>query len=131
VSESSYTHPRETREGYCIFHDRGTRLCRIHSIKPETCVAGPITFDFNPKTKKVEYFLKMEKICPLAGRIYEAKGGTLEKHLESARREIRRLLADIEPEALKAILKIEEPDTFKIYEEDNQDARKKLGFVST
>jgi hypothetical protein len=124
--EDQYTHPREDKEGYCVFYDKKTRLCRIHQIKPETCVAGPITFDVNPRTKKLEYFLKMEKICPLAGRIYKTKDGTLEKHLTSAKREIRRLVIDIEPESLKAILKIEEPDTFKVDEEEVEETEKKL-----
>jgi Fe-S-cluster containining protein len=126
VKENNYTHPRETPEGFCIFYDKKTRLCRIHGIKPETCVAGPITFDVNPVTKKLEYFLKREKICPLAGKVHKLNGETLEKHLASAKTEIRRLLADIEPEALRAILKIDEPDTFKIYEEENEDVKKKL-----
>jgi Fe-S-cluster containining protein len=124
--ENQYTHPREDPEGYCIFYDKKTRLCRIHRIKPETCVAGPITFDVNPKTKKLEYYLKTDKICPLAGRIYTLKDGTLQKHLASAKREIRRLVLDIEPESLKAILKIEEPDTFKVGEEEMKKAKKKL-----
>lgn len=50
VKDNNYTHPRETPDGFCIFYDKSTRLCRIHDIKPETCVAGPITFDINPKT---------------------------------------------------------------------------------
>lgn len=131
VKDNNYTHPRETLEGFCIFYDKKTRLCRIHTIKPETCVAGPITFDVNPKTKKLKYFLKMEKICPLAGKIHKLDGQNLERHLSSAKTEIRRLLADIEPEALRAILKIEEPDTFKIYEEENDNARKKLATECT
>lgn len=124
--ENKYTHPREDENGYCIFYNKKTRLCRIHSIKPETCVAGPITFDVNPKTKKLEYYIKMEKICPLAGRIYKMKDGTLQKHVTSAKREIRRLVLDIEPESLKAILKIEEPDTFKVDEEETKEAKDKL-----
>jgi Fe-S-cluster containining protein len=124
--ENHYTHPREDASGYCIFNDRKTRLCRIHPIKPETCVAGPITFDVDPRTKKVEYYLKTSKICPLAGRIYALKNGTLQRHLASAKREIRRLVIDIEPESLKAILKIEEPDTFKVDEEEISEAQEKL-----
>jgi hypothetical protein len=126
TTENQYTHPREDQDGYCIFYDKTTRLCRIHQSKPETCVAGPITFDVNPKTKKLEYYLKMEKICPLAGRIYRLKDGTLERHVTSAKREIRRLIHDIQPESLKAILTIEEPDTFKVDEEELKQERQKL-----
>ncbi len=126
TSENEYTHPREDAKGYCIFYDKETRLCRIHPVKPETCVAGPITFDVNPKTKRLEYYLKTDRICPLAGRICTLKDGTLQKHLTSAKREIRRLVLELEPESLKAVLKIEEPDTFKVEEEEMKKAKKKL-----
>jgi Fe-S-cluster containining protein len=112
-----YTHPRETLEGYCIFYDQKTRRCKIHPIKPETCVAGPITFDINAKTGKLEYYLKLEKICPLGGKMRKANTAALKKHMRSAKREIRRVVRDLEPEALRNILKIEEPDTFKVDEE--------------
>jgi len=114
--QSAYTFPKEDAEGYCIFYDKKTRRCQIHPVKPETCVAGPITFDVNKKTGMVEWYLKMEKICPLAGAMYKNKA-VLERHLESAKREIRRLLRGLDAEALKAILRIEEPETFKIGEE--------------
>lgn len=114
--QSVYTFPKEDAEGYCIFYDKKTRRCRIHPVKPETCVAGPITFDVNTKTGMVEWYLKMEKICPLAGAMYKNKA-VLERHLESAKREIRRLLRELDAEALRAILRIEEPETFKIGEE--------------
>lgn len=113
----SYTYPREDAENYCIFNDRKTGKCQIHSVKPETCVAGPITFDINTKTQKVEWHLKKESICPLAGRLYSDRA-RLERHLTLAKREILRLMRELDAEALRAILKIEEPDTFKI-EEDN------------
>jgi len=86
-------------------------------VKPETCVAGPITFDINIKTRKIEWHLKMEKICPLAGVLYKNKG-VLKKHLESAKREILNLVSELDSEALKAILKIEEPELFKIGEDN-------------
>ncbi|MEM2972025.1 MAG: YkgJ family cysteine cluster protein [Candidatus Bathyarchaeia archaeon] len=116
-AEKSYAFPREDAEGYCIFYDRKTRKCQVHTVKPETCVAGPITFDINMQTRKIEWYLKMEKICPLAGILYK-NGEMLKKHLESAKKEIMRLVLGLSPEALKAILKIEEPETFKI-DEDN------------
>lgn len=62
----------------------------------------------------------------MAGRIYILKDGTLQKHLASAKREIRRLVLEIEPESLKAVLKIEEPDTFKVEEEEMKKAKEKL-----
>ena len=114
-TKTMYTFPREDAEGYCVFYEKQTRKCKIHPVKPETCVAGPITFDINKQTQKIEWYLKMEKICPLAGVLYK-NDEILKKHLESAKREIFRLVHGLEPEALRAILKIEEPETFKIDE---------------
>jgi len=114
---TTYTFPREDDEDYCIFYDKETRKCKVHSVKPETCVAGPITFDISTKTQKIEWHLKMEKICPLAGRLYKDEE-TFQKHLKSAKKEIMRLVRELDSEALKAILRIEEPDTFKV-DEDN------------
>lgn len=111
-----YMFPKEDADGHCIFYDKKTKKCKIYPVKPETCAAGPITFDLNLKTEKVEYYLKMEKICPLAGAIFRNKE-LLKKHLETAKREIHKLLHGLNAEALKAILKIEEPETFKIDED--------------
>jgi len=115
--QAEYVFPKEDAEGYCIFYDRKTGECLIHSVKPETCVAGPITFDINIKTQKIEWYLKMEEICPLAGVLYKNKD-VLKKHLELAKREILVLVSELDSEALKAILKIEEPEAFKIGEDN-------------
>ena len=115
--QTSYVFPKDDAEEYCIFYDKKTAKCLIHSVKPETCVAGPITFDINIKNQKIEWHLKMEKICPLAGVLYKNKD-VLKKHLETAKREILTLVSELDSEALKAILKIEELETFKIGEDD-------------
>ncbi|MEM3442987.1 MAG: YkgJ family cysteine cluster protein [Candidatus Bathyarchaeia archaeon] len=115
-TKTAYTFPSEDAEGYCVFYDKQTRKCKVHPVKPETCVAGPITFDINKRTQKIEWYLKMEKICPLAGVLH--KNNEIRKnHLESAKKEILRLVHGLDPEALKAILRIEEPETFKIDED--------------
>lgn len=113
---SEYTYPREDESGYCVFYDKSSRRCAIQLVKPETCVAGPVTFDINKERGVIEWYLKMEKICPLAGVMFRDKT-MLEKHFEAVRREIFNLLMEITPAALKAILRREEPDTFKISEE--------------
>jgi len=110
-----YIFLKENAEGYCVFYDKKTKKCLIHPVKPETCVAGPITFDINMQNQKIEWYLKMEKICHLAGVLYK-NGEILTKHLKSAKKEIFRLVRELDPEALKAILTIEEPETFKIDE---------------
>jgi len=126
--QTEYVFPKLDAEGHCVFHDRKTRKCLIHLVKPETCVAGPITFDINVETGRIEWFVKMDRICQLAGVVYRDKE-LLQKHLESARKEILRLVKELDPEALKAILKKEEPETFKIGEENigNETLKKLTG----
>lgn len=119
--QAGYAFPREDHEGYCIFYDRASKKCRIHQVKPETCVAGPITFDINKNSGKIEWYLKFEEICPLAGAMYRDKDA-LREHLQTAKREIMRLVRELPPEALRTILKREEPETFKIDEDDVEEA---------
>jgi Fe-S-cluster containining protein len=117
-TEESYTFPREDAlDGYCIFYDRKTGRCQVHPVKPETCVAGPVTFDVNKNTRKIEWYLKTEKICALAGRMFKDEL-VLQKHLESAKKEVVKLVSELEVKALQAILTREESDTFKIDEDD-------------
>jgi len=115
--KNGYTFPKETNGNHCSFFDKETKKCKVHPVKPETCVAGPITFDINAETGKIEWFLKTEKICPLAGALYHNKP-ELQRHIEFARKELLSLVSDLDSKALQAILKIAEPDTFKIDEED-------------
>lgn len=112
----NYTFPRETQDGYCVFFDKDTKKCEVHPVKPETCVAGPVTFDISRKIGKIEWFLKTEKICPLAGALYRDPKA-FQEHARSAKREILKLVTDMDPKALDAILTIQEPDTFKIGED--------------
>jgi len=112
----TYTFLRETSEGFCVLFDQETGKCLVHSVKPETCVAGPITFDLNLQTGKIEWFLKSENICPVAVVLYKNKGA-LERHLSSAKKELQTLVHELDAEELCAILKIEEPETFKIGED--------------
>jgi len=113
----AYVSPKVDDEGYCIFHDKKTRKCIIHPVKPETCVAGPITFDIDTNSQKIKWYIKAEKICALAGKLYKNEEA-LEQHLKSAKEEILRLVRELDSKALKTILKIEEPETFKIGEDD-------------
>ena len=56
--DGEYTHFRDDDEEYCIFYNRDTKLCRIHTIKGETCVAGPVTFDVNTSTWEIRILLE-------------------------------------------------------------------------
>ena len=110
---TEYVFPRLADSNYCVFHDEKTKKCLIHQVKPETCVAGPITFDINVKTGKIEWFIKKEGICQLAGEVCRNKR-LLQKHLASAKKEVLRLVAQLPKQELEAILKKDEPETFKI-----------------
>ena len=112
-----YVFPRETEGGRCIFLDQHTKRCKIHPVKPETCVAGPITFDVNAETGKIEWFLKTDKICQLAAPLYKNRA-EYSKHIRSAKREILRLLHGLDADALRAVLAVEESDTVKVDEDE-------------
>jgi len=124
--EKDYVYPRLGYDKYCVFHDKQTRKCRIHPVKPETCVAGPITFDVNTETGMIEWFVKKNVICHLAGLVSSDKD-SLTEHLINARREILRLVSSLDGKALKAILSKDEPETVKIGESHiNEDILRKL-----
>jgi uncharacterized protein len=93
-------------DGYCVLFKDGQ--CSIHTIKPETCVAGPFTFDV--KGSVLEIFLKKESICPLAGYIRTDKS-LYDGLFELSVQKIVELLDGLPSDELKEILKIEEPDT--------------------
>lgn len=101
----------------------------MHPVKPETCVAGPVTFDINLQTGKVEWFLKKGSICTFAQKLY-ADDARFKAHLEAAKPEIMQLICELDAQALKAILKIPEPETFKVGENElPQEVRRKLGIT--
>ena len=111
-----YCFPAIDSAGFCVFYDKGSKKCLIHEVKPETCRAGPITFDINRRTRKVEWFLKKNELCFFAGKLFKTPK-QLDEHLKVAKEEIKRLIAELDPAALMAILKIDEPQTFKIGED--------------
>jgi len=115
--KNSYCSPIEAEGNRCCFSDSETGKCLVHKVKPETCVAGPVTFDIDSQRGRIEWYLKTAKICPLAGALFRNKS-ELQRHLESAKRELLTLVHDLNAEALQAILKIEEPDILKIGEDD-------------
>ena len=115
-NQGRYYFPKERVDGFCSLFDINLGHCLVHQVKPETCVAGPITFDINRRTGRIEWYLKTKDICPLVGIL--AKDETLlSEHLSSARTELLRLVNQLEGPALRAILRIEEENTIKIGEE--------------
>lgn len=116
-TKESYSYPSVDETLLCIFNSKENKKCMVHSVKPETCRAGPITFDINFKTKKVEYFLKKSEICAYAGELYKNKAA-FKDHFEVAKKEITRLIQELDADELRVLMKIEEPQTFKVGEDD-------------
>lgn len=116
-TKEKYSYPSVDKQTFCNLFNKKTRKCMVHSVKPETCVAGPITFDINFATKKVEWFLKKEKICAYAGALYRDQVA-FNQHFEVAKQEIMRLISELDAEELRVIVGIEEPETFKVGEDD-------------
>jgi uncharacterized protein len=115
-SQESYSFPCVDKLGFCVFYNKDMGKCMVHLVKPETCRAGPVTFDINRKSGKVEWYLKKASICAFAGVLY-ADDASFKEHFRVAREELLRLICELDTKALWAVLKIEEPQTFKIGEE--------------
>ncbi len=112
----AYTYPSVDKDLLCAFNDKKTKRCMVHAVKPETCVAGPITFDINFRTNMLEFFLKKEEICAFAGVLFRDKPA-LKQHYLAARDQIVELVKQLSADELRAICKIEEPQTFKFCQE--------------
>jgi uncharacterized protein len=116
-SKEQYSYPAVDNAAYCRLFNKESGKCSVHPVKPETCVSGPITFDINFKTKKVEWFLKKDELCSFAGILYKNQAA-FKDHLEIAKKQIKQLITELSAEELRAIMRIEEPRTFKIGEDD-------------
>jgi hypothetical protein len=126
-TKESYSYPSVDAKVYCGLFNKKTGKCLVHVVKPETCVSGPVTFDVNFSTKKIEWFLKKDEICAYAGALYKNKAAFAE-HLDVAKKQLTQLICELSPEELREIVKIPEPQTFKIGEDDlPKKVIKKLG----
>ena len=106
VEFEGYHRLRLKPDGFCVLFEGGR--CSLHSIKPETCVAGPFTFDM--KGSILQIFLKKESICPMVRLLKENKeiyDGLFEVSVEK----IVDLVMALPGTELEEILKIEEPET--------------------
>ena len=92
-------------------------------------MAGPVTFDINFSTKKVEWFLKKSELCAFAGILYNDKAA-FKQHLEAAKKELTELICQLNADELGAIVRIAEPQTFKVDEDDLPlEVKEKLGLA--
>ncbi len=106
VEFAGYKRLRLKHDGFCVLFQDGK--CSIHSIKPETCVAGPFTFDI--KEGVLQIFLKRESICPMV-RFLKANKKAYDGLFETSVEKIMHLIDCIPAAEMAEILKIEEPET--------------------
>ncbi len=106
-----YTRLKTKKNGECILLVNGK--CSIHSCKPETCRAGPFTFDV--KDDVIEIFLKYEAICPMV-RLLKEVPAAYDQQYAAAAKSIAHLVNNLPDEELAAVCRIDEPDTEKIAE---------------
>ena len=103
---AGYKRLRLRQDGFCVLFRDGK--CSIHEFKPETCVAGPFTFDINGDMLQI--FLKRESICPMV-RFLRANRKAYDALFETSVEKIMDLVRAIPPEEMAEILRIEEPET--------------------
>jgi uncharacterized protein len=126
-AKDQYSYPAVDEQVYCTLFNQKTGKCKVHAVKPETCVAGPITFDINFSKRKIEWFLKKSEICAYAGLLYKDKAA-FNTHFNVAKKQIMALIRELDADELRAIVKIDEPQTFKVGEDDlPKEVVKKLG----
>ena len=94
------------QDGFCVPFRDGK--CSIHDIKPETCVAGPFTFDI--EGDMLQIFLKRESICPMV-RFLRANRKAYDALFETSVEKIMDLIRSVPEEEMAQILQIDEPQT--------------------
>lgn len=106
IEVAGYSRLKLKPDGYCVMYQQGR--CKIHQVKPETCVAGPFTFDV--KGSLLEIYLKRETICPLAKFLRENEEA-YRWLFDAAVEKLTDLVMALPPSELAEVCKIEEPET--------------------
>lgn len=108
---TGYKRLKVKENGVCILYEQGK--CRIHAVKPETCRAGPFTFDV--QVNVIEIFLKFESICPLVKLLKETPEAYRLQY-DLAIRSITHIVRNLTDDEIDAICRIDEPETEKVTE---------------
>ena len=111
-----YKRLRLRQDGFCVLFRDGK--CSIHDIKPETCVAGPFTFDI--EDDMLQIFLKRESICPMV-RFLRANRKAYDALFETSVEKIMDLIRSVPEEEMAQILQIDEPQTDLVAESRLED----------
>jgi Fe-S-cluster containining protein len=111
IDFSGYKKIRTREDGFCMMYQKNR--CSIHRIKPETCVAGPFTFDI--RNGVLEIYLKKEILCPIVPYLKKDEQA-YRRQYAMAIDNITKLVRCLPPDEILEILKIEEPETEKVAE---------------
>ncbi len=115
---TGYKRLKVKENGVCILSKQGK--CRIHRVKPETCRAGPFTFDVVGDTIRI--FLKYESICPLV-KLLKDTPEAYQMQYNLAVKSITHLVSNLTRDEIDAICSVDEPDTEKVSEVPKPDLR--------
>ena len=96
--------------GYTRLRTRENGECRIQAFKPETCRAGPFTFDI--KGNLIGIYLRHESICPIV-RLLKAVPGAYRQQYELAVQGITHLVQYLTDDEISVICRIDKPETKK------------------
>jgi Fe-S-cluster containining protein len=108
---TGYTRLRTGENGKCILSENGK--CRIHAVKPETCRAGPFTFDVNGD--QIGIYLKHESTCPIV-KLLKEDSEVYRQQYVLAVQSITHLVQNLTADEIHAICQIDEPETEKVSE---------------
>ena len=108
---TGYKRLKVKENGVCILSEQGK--CGIHTVKPETCRAGPFTFDVQGDV--IVIFIKYERICPLVKLLKEIPEAYQQQY-NLAVKSITNLVSNLSCDEIDAICCIDEPDTEKVSE---------------
>jgi Fe-S-cluster containining protein len=108
---AGYTRLRTKENGECVLSENGK--CRIHAFKPETCRAGPFTFDVHGD--RIVMYLKQETICPVV-RLLKESPDAYRQQYALAVQSITHLVQNLTEDEISVICQIDEPETEKVAE---------------
>jgi Fe-S-cluster containining protein len=108
---TGYTLLKTKQNGECILLENDK--CRVHSFKPETCRAGPFTFDV--QHDMIVMYLKHETLCPVV-RLLKSSPEAYRQQYERAVQNITHLVRNLTEDEISAICQIDEPETEKVAE---------------
>jgi Fe-S-cluster containining protein len=111
IEDVGYKRLKVKENGRCILFEHGR--CSIHSVKPETCRAGPFTFDV--KGEIIEIYMKHAGICPVVVLLKETPYAYQQQY-HLAAKSIAHLVSNLTQDEIDAICRIDEPETEKVGE---------------